>query len=162
MGREIRRVPADWQHPRGEDGDYQPMYDKAYDDAAKSWVGALIDWENGGEQRQRAEASEYNTRWFWDWEDGPPNPACYRKKTWTDDEATHYQVYETVTEGTPVSPVFASLEELEDWLVSEGHSRHAAKRFCEQGSVPSMYICPASDGRMTIRMGIDMLDVDVP
>lgn len=35
---------------------------------------------------------------------------------WTDKERTHYQMYQTVSEGTPVSPVFATPEGLAKWL----------------------------------------------
>lgn len=33
MGREIRRVPKNWKHPRLEDGRYQPMFDQNYEEA---------------------------------------------------------------------------------------------------------------------------------
>lgn len=49
-----------------------------------------------------------------------------------------YQVWETVSEGSPISPVFATSEELVTWLTGEGYSRRAAEAFVEQGWVPSM------------------------
>jgi hypothetical protein len=41
MGREIRRVPANWEHPKDErDGGYIPMYDDDFDAAlAKCLAG---------------------------------------------------------------------------------------------------------------------------
>jgi len=36
--------------------------------------------------------------------------------TWTPEEATHYQMYETCSEGTPISPPCATVEELARWL----------------------------------------------
>ena len=36
---------------------------------------------------------------------------------WRNGEATHYQMYETTTEGTPISPAMESPEELAHWLV---------------------------------------------
>lgn len=36
---------------------------------------------------------------------------------WKDGEATHYQMYETNSSGTPLSPVMASPENLAHWLV---------------------------------------------
>jgi hypothetical protein len=48
-----------------------------------------------------------------------------------------WQVWETVSEGSPVSPVFNSAESLVFWLESEGHSRLAAENFVKSGSVPS-------------------------
>jgi hypothetical protein len=53
-------------------------------------------------------------------------------------EGEGYQVWETVSEGSPISPVFASADDLTEWLVGKGYSRHAAKAFIEQGWVMSM------------------------
>ena len=36
---------------------------------------------------------------------------------WNESERTHYQAYENVTIGTPISPVFATEEQMIDWLV---------------------------------------------
>ena len=33
MGREIRKVPPNWEHPKKADGTYHPMYDEYFDDA---------------------------------------------------------------------------------------------------------------------------------
>jgi hypothetical protein len=41
---------------------------------------------------------------------------------WAKDEATHYMMYETCTEGTPISPAFATKEELAHWLADTGAS----------------------------------------
>jgi hypothetical protein len=35
---------------------------------------------------------------------------------WSQSECTHWQMYEEITEGTPISPVFATPEELARWL----------------------------------------------
>lgn len=52
-----------------------------------------------------------------------------------------YQVWETVSEGSPVSPVFATADGLEHYLVNtSGHSRESARAFIESGWVPSMVI----------------------
>ena len=64
---------------------------------------------------------------------------------------THFQIYETVSEGTPCSPVFASIAELvvymtqpidrssrynrcADWQCSQGYTLKQAKRFAHDGS----------------------------
>lgn len=50
-----------------------------------------------------------------------------------------WQVWETVTEGSPVSPVFATAEELIAHLVDQGHSQSDAERFVRgAGWVPSL------------------------
>jgi hypothetical protein len=56
-----------------------------------------------------------------------------------------WQVWETVSEGSPISPVFATSADLVDWIVTQGYSREAAEAFIEHGSVPSMMMC---GGRM--------------
>jgi hypothetical protein len=47
MGREIRKIPADWQHPRWTEddaprstliGEFRPVFDKDYETAADEWV----------------------------------------------------------------------------------------------------------------------------
>lgn len=48
----------------------------------------------------------------------PPEREYYR--SWKDEDATWFQVWETVSEGTPVTPPFATKEELIDYLVANG------------------------------------------
>jgi len=49
-------------------------------------------------------------------------------------------MYETISEGTPISPVFDSLKVLENWLVKDqGYSRKAAQEFCVESWSPSFY-----------------------
>ena len=74
MGREVRRVPADWQHPKGNNGRYLPL---------------------GTREGLR------------------PTP---RMPTWPEAERTHWQMYETTTAGTPLSPPCATPEALAKWL----------------------------------------------
>lgn len=49
-----------------------------------------------------------------------------------------YQVWETVSEGSPISPVFKTPEECVAWLVRQGYSKTAAENFVKMGWVPSM------------------------
>ena len=47
---------------------------------------------------------------------GPrPDPKHYTPQ-WPASECTHWQYYEEVTNGTPISPVCSSAEELANWL----------------------------------------------
>lgn len=55
-------------------------------------------------------------------------------------QRTAYQIYETVSEGTPINPVFKSMEELAAWLTAQGISRAAAEAFIAQGSAPSFVV----------------------
>jgi hypothetical protein len=45
-----------------------------------------------------------------------PDPTEYTPQ-WTSYSCTHWQMYEDTTEGTPISPVCGSQEELAQWLV---------------------------------------------
>jgi hypothetical protein len=58
---------------------------------------------------------------------------------------TCYQVYEDVTEGTPVSPVFDSVESLQRWLLDEGYSKAAAEAFLAEGCAPSFVVTGAGE-----------------
>lgn len=136
MSREIRRVPKDWEHPKrsqffsfSRDPDsYQPMYDADYDDVSKEWVKNFMLFV------QSNEPGYY-------WEDNPtPNELYYRSSalnTKFDSEPDCYQIYETVSEGTPCSPKFNTLNELVEWLVQQGYSRKAAENFAKDGSCMS-------------------------
>lgn len=54
-----------------------------------------------------------------------------------------WQLWETVSEGSPVSPVFPSTDTLAAWMVTEqGYSPQAAKAFCERGWAPSLVMVP--------------------
>lgn len=51
-----------------------------------------------------------------------------------------WQVWETVSEGSPVSPVFADRDALIVWLIAQGYSHAAAVNFTDGGWAPSMVI----------------------
>lgn len=91
MSREIRYVPADWQHPKNEAGQFIPLL-------GKSFVDAYLDFETG----DREEA---------------PNPDDYMPEFGIG-TADYMMAYETTTEGTPLSPAFANDRDLVNWLVS--------------------------------------------
>ena len=155
MGREVRRVPPNWEHPKDERGHYKPLYDKPFEDAAKEWKDAYAAWERG-ERPDYCSGDSANLE-YWEWNGEPPDRGYYRP-SWTEAEATWFQVYETVSEGTPVSPAFATREELVEYLVKHGDfwaqsrgeggcSRKAAEAFVmEDGWVPSMVI---ENGKIT-------------
>jgi hypothetical protein len=46
---------------------------------------------------------------------------------WSANEATHYQMYETTSPGTPISPVMTSAEDLAHWLVERKASAFAGQ-----------------------------------
>ena len=149
MGREIRRVPAGWRHPKDGDG-YKPMRDKTYKQAADKWIAECVAWQDG----TGSDAAKYKGKYLycWEWIGSPPDKEYYRPGFVT--EPTHYQIYETVSEGTPTSPVFETLEDMKAWLIKEGHSEHAASMFAKNGWAPSMIV----NGGKVSEIGIDSLD----
>lgn len=148
MGREIRRVALDWEHPRDEKGDYRPIYDENYETAIQEWINGCASFQERlpdliarGCLPEAMRANPWKA--YAEWEGSPPDPESYRMK-WTA-EPTAYQLYETVTEGTPLSPVCATREAMIDWLIQRhpeahwpGLSRGAAERFVTAGSAPSL------------------------
>lgn len=136
MGREIRRVPLDWEHPRDEDGHYIPLHDRTYEEAAEEWLQALLRWEAGEDPaRERS-----GIRYYWEYAGPPPEPEHYRP-AW-ESEPTGFQVYETVSAGTPVSPVFASLDDLRAWLLAQGYPEGGVERFLATGWAPAGWVVP--------------------
>lgn len=163
MGREIRRVPKDWDHPSDEKrGGFVPLIDKDYESACREWWDEAVKWHTAPDEeledyeaKARAEYRESGSasRWYWEWSGSPPdNPSCYRP-AWTDGERTHYQIYENVSEGTPCSPVFETLDEMIAWMVKpidrsspynrgadwqclQGRTREQAESFAKSG-----YVC---------------------
>jgi len=145
MGREIRRVPPNWEHPKkyGSADVYQPMHAQNFDDAVADYKQRFLEWENSGKGK------EENCE-FWEYEGNPPGRdyyVPYRKS-----EATWYQAYETVSEGTPVSPPFATQEELITYLAehgdfwSDGWGEERARAFVDSGYSMSMMIVKTKQG----------------
>lgn len=162
MGREIRRVPANWEHPKTEVPDhrsqrmverYQPMFDRPFAPAMREWYANWEAWERG-ERPEHCDDEESRKLTFWEWDGGPPDPHYYRPD-WKPEEMTWFQVYETVSEGTPVSPPFATEDELIQYLADNGDfwdqlrvkegrqqgpaawGREAAERFVKKRWAPS-------------------------
>lgn len=192
MGREIRRVPPDWDHPRSMRPDwdrvlgrptermaYTPMYDESLREAQENWDKARAAFYAEGRDKERwtdedeawareryqndhtIKAGELKHPTFEEYEgDRPPfytdddgvtkDLSDTYRPDWPEETRTAFQVYETVSEGTPVSPVFQTEEELVAWLCDPSRSderlprmsREAAARFVEHGSVPSLMSIP--------------------
>ncbi len=145
MGREIRRVPSGWKHPRNERG-FIPMYGP-FDDALARWEEEKLQWEAGTHRIQQKLGANAKK---WKYEDefqqpvlgDGPNPPRGSHSPFSASEATYYQVYEDETEGTPVSPVLSTLDEVIEWCVAQGYSRENAQAFVELGHVPSLTGAP--------------------
>lgn len=173
MGREIRRVPPNWQHPKQDCRHYppcgtcyQPMHDRNFEEAAREWVKEMIAWENGTHKYLIEDPSrKKESPFYWMWE-GPPPEKEYHVP-YTKEEATWYQLYETVTEGTPVSPPFATKEELGNYLMTYGDdwdrksgrggwSKAMVENFLKDEWAPSFVATVGPQGA-TIQSGVEAL-----
>lgn len=168
MGRQIRRVPKGWEHPKRVQQydmsgrmveDYWPLHDEDFESAMKEWLEGRALWLEGKhpDQAESEPTSCPATEEGWArWGGSSPDPDSYRP-AWKEEERTCFQVYETVSEGTPVSPVFETEEELVLWLTRQGYSEHAARAFVRAGSAPSM-MTSVHEGRVDIYRDIHAFD----
>jgi len=127
MGRELRMVPPNWEHPKKCDGrTYEPLFD--------GFENILAEFEKDIKEKGLRKTVEH-------WCEGP-NPECYVE--YKEEDATWYQLYENVSEGTPITPPFETKEELVDYLVENGDfweyswDREAAENIVGTGYAPSM------------------------
>ena len=115
MGREIRSVIPNWDHPKKEYGDgYQPMHKWSYIESMSEWIKEYELWQSGKHEDQPNDCKHYA-----EWAGNPPDVYYYFPE-WNESDMTWIQVYETVSEGTPVTPPFATEDELIDYLVQHG------------------------------------------
>lgn len=124
MGRELRPVTLDWEHPcaGGTYSDGSPRYIPLHS------------------REDLLHHIEYSQKYPEDYPDGI-DPDDYMPEI---PEGTPYgwQMYETVSEGSPISPIFKTKDELADWLASPAAGREqvspaAARAFVADGWAPS-------------------------
>jgi hypothetical protein len=133
MGREVRRVIAGWTGMYDDSGQQQPHFDKSFRLFADEWKRELAKWNPDNHDGEE----------YWEWKSNPPNRK-YCRPDWKPEEMTHYQLYENVSEGTPISPAFGTIEELARWYADNGDPVHGkaldynqALRFLLKGWAPS-------------------------
>jgi len=142
MGREVRKVPEDWEHPKNSKGNYIPLYD-GYEKEEKEF----IDLAN---KKGLQEAVD---------DMGLPDIKDYMPVR-AEEEKTHFMMYETCSEGTPISAAFETPEDLARWLTdsnassfgSMGASYDGWLRVCQGG-----YACSVVGVGNVITSGVDGL-----
>lgn len=162
MGREIRRVPPNWQHPEYDRKIpyflhpicYKPLFDINYEEA-------VLDWFENFDRIRKGEMTDDEKKYYpnglQDWlsDYSPPDPLYYR--FYKNEEATWFQMYETTSEGTPVTPPFSTKEKLIEYLVVNGTfydqqkgeggwERESAENFVNRGWSPTLVIKQSEDG----------------
>ena len=124
MSREVRMVPSNWIHPKDARGSYIPLH--------TDFTRCLSEWNEGKEKWDQGLVSDFQCGWkakpkdinsetFEEWSGNKPKQEEYMPE-WLPGECTHFMMYETCSEGTPISPAFASPEELAHWLSDNGAS----------------------------------------
>lgn len=107
MGRELRRVPANWKHPKRRNGSHQPMFNEYYGNALAEWLKENEMWNNGTHPDLIREPKLKDQYPFYAmWNVNPPNVKYYQTKKYSEEELTHIQLCQTTSKGTPISPVF--------------------------------------------------------
>ena len=140
MGREVRRVPADWQHPQHESWTDRTGFKPLLSDYREAHDGFIEKLNAEGLQP----ALDYYGR--------APDQSDYMPE-WPEEQCTHLMMYEDTSEGTPISPAFATPEELARWLADNGASSFAGTTatyeqwlgVCQGRWAPSMAV---ADGKM--------------
>lgn len=132
MGREVRMVPANWEHPKEFNSysrtmEYRPLIGGSYAEAAREWDEEAAQWARG----YKRDYSVYpdvafvpydgEPMTFEEWSGDRPDPSDYMPD-WSAEERTHFMMYEDTSEGTPISPAFKTAEELAHWLADTGAS----------------------------------------
>ena len=128
MGREVRRVPKDWQHPKDKEGGYIPLLGYNFSESLQEWEYNNQKWNEGftddfkggwkpiEEDHKHMSYEEYA---------GPKPLKEDYVPEWKEDELTHIMMYESTSEGTPISPAFETPEELAHWLEDNNASAFA-------------------------------------
>ncbi len=125
MGRNVRKVPGNWQHPKDAKGLYIPLFGGPYSVVAAQWDKDEQDWNNGfcdDGTGKLVELSDDQKGHPYSWYDDERPKAKDFMPEWPEEQRTHFMMYETTTEGTPISPTFETKEELAHWLTNNNVS----------------------------------------
>lgn len=150
MGREVRRVPANYQHPKDEYGHYKGLCDNFNKDTAR-WDKEAEMWNKGFRWNYDKEYFVPNaiglTESYEEYAGDRPKQEEYMPD-WPEVERTHFMMFETCTEGSPISPAFNTPEELARWLADNKASVFGSETatyeqwffVCKGGYAPSAII----------------------
>lgn len=124
MGREVRRVPKDWEHPIIEYGcmnksifkNYDPTKNYGYPHSFEPLMAGYKESKDEFEKIYKEKGLQEAIEWC-----GAPDINDYMPE-WKEEEKTHYQMYENTTEGSPISPVMETKEGLARWLADNNAS----------------------------------------
>ncbi len=179
MGLEIRKVIEGWEHPTNQDNSrlfghrdrippydpgagkqWQPVFDRDWASAMRGYIREWINWyvraliawplATLGLLDLTSYSRLANPVRYGRFDGTRPNPFYYRPR-WRKRRRTHLQLYETVSEGTPLSPPMPNGEALAGWLAEQNSVWHGTdgmtkdewlKFMARGGWAPSMVITP--------------------
>ncbi len=131
MSREVRRVPASWEHPKYGSGRLIPLLGGSFGAKLQQYKEEACQWALGNQRSYNSKGPKFVPRdaetdgmTFEVWDGEIPNQEDYMPD-WPEAECTHYQMYETTSEGTPISPVMETPEALARWLADNNASAFA-------------------------------------
>jgi hypothetical protein len=157
VSREVRRVPKGWQHPKSDEGEFIGLSELSgpFKEIDDEWNEGRAKWLEGYSRDYSTPLSEtwvkidpeYARLRYTDYCGRRPSPDDYMPE-WGAEEATWFMMYETASEGTPISPAFETPEELARWLTDTGASAfgkstasyEAWLRVCNGGYAPSIVV----------------------
>ncbi len=137
MSREVRMVPKDWKHPKHSYqevlaapylmGRYKSLHGGSYAKACADWDEENAKWSEGLRKSWTRDGDKWEPH---NYTDGMTYPDYAGERPvaedympdWPDSERTHLMMYETTSEGTPLSPAFETPEELARWLADNNAS----------------------------------------
>jgi len=105
-----------------EDGEvFIPLHDQSFEEACEEWESYLLQWI-GGIYPDQPDDMDRTAPAFEEWHG--PKPA--QRGTYStfrphfEEPPTCWQLYETISEGTPISPVFYDVNDLYRWMITDG------------------------------------------
>ena len=123
MGRTVRMVPPDWVHPEGKSlSEGFTQYHAYWIEARDQFDNGMVrDWGSSLEKAWKPKDADEANLSFEEWTGPEPIASDYMPE-WPAEVATHFMMYEKTSEGSPISPAFATPEELARWLTDNGAS----------------------------------------
>lgn len=109
LSREVRRVPLNYEHPKKSRydvqtmtyvEDFQPVCDRFYVPAVREWLANWERWQTNPDPAGGGCSFE-------EWDGNGPDPDYhYPGEAWPDGAEMGIRMYESVSEGTPISAVY--------------------------------------------------------
>lgn len=120
MSRGIRRVPKDYEPPTNDrTGRPEPCFDEFYVVKSRQWLAQWEEWQKGEHPNQKQYQIAADVT-FEDWDGKGPDPDYYYPgERWPEGSEMGIRMYESVTEGTPISRWYPDTDEGREAMAEE-------------------------------------------